>query len=205
MTTAVKIYREAENESLIFNEEDLTAYNELALELGLQTQEKAEEEKCPNVYICLNTQMQKQLYTLCPVKEDVLKYKRTTIPLEVLRVYKFAKDNEMFEGFCIWYNDTKPDPLLIGWNYQSDEDREKKYTWRANRFLIARWGDCSMELEELLESGFAAMKQELLDKTEEAIQKCKAILEKPDVYVRKILSGFTEQVDVNITASHTIY
>ena len=41
----VKIYRELENETLIFNEEDLQKYNALANELGLATQEDIEEKK----------------------------------------------------------------------------------------------------------------------------------------------------------------
>ena len=40
----VKIYRELENETLIFNEQDLAKYNALASELGLATKEDVEQE-----------------------------------------------------------------------------------------------------------------------------------------------------------------
>jgi hypothetical protein len=207
MTTAVKIYREPENESLIMGDEELSEYNSIALELGLQTKENVEQEKVPNVYLCLNTFQKKSMKVLCPSMEEISKYKRTTIPLEVLRVYKFAKEHEMFEGFQIWYNDTKPDPLLIGWKFSSEEAREKEYIWQKDHFLLARWGDCALELPELLSLAFSSLKEELLDKVKQSIQKCKNISEDPDVYVRKILKGenFDMTINLSTAADNSIY
>ena len=202
----VKIYREPENESLILNEGELAEYNAIALELGFTTQEKVEEKNVPNVYISLNTAMEKQLKAVCPMKVDADKYNKSTIPLEVLKVYKFCKENNMFDGFHIWYNDVDPDPMLIGWNWQSALDKEKEYTWRINRFLIARWGDCALELPELLDLGFQKMKQELLDKAQKAIDICNSILVNPDIHLREILSESTgPDISLNITSSGTIY
>lgn len=202
----VKIYREPENETLILDEEQLAEYNDLALELGFRTQSNVEEQNVPNVYISLNTAMEKQLKAICPMKVDADKYNKSTIPLEVLKVYKFCKDNKMFDGFHIWYNDVDPDPMLIGWNWKSESDKEKGYSWNLNRFLIARWGDCALELPELLELGFRKMKQELLDKAQSAIDKCNAVLSNPDLHVRKILSNTTESdISLNIESSGTIY
>lgn len=202
----VKIYRERENESLILDEVQLAEYNSIALELGLATHENVEAENVPNVYISLNTAMQKQLKAICPMKVDAAEYKKSTIPLEVLKVYKFCKDNNMFDGYHIWYNDIDPDPMLIGWNWQSEKDKEMNYTWCINRFLIARWGDCALELPELLELGFQKMKQEVLDKAQSAIDKCNAVLSNPDLHVRKILSNTTDSdITLNINSSGTIY
>lgn len=202
----VKIYREPENVSLILDENQLVEYNDLALELGFATTENVEENNVPNVYISLNSAMQKQLKTICPVKVDADKYTKSTIPLEVLKVYKFAKDNKMFDGFHIWYNDVDPDPMLIGWNWQTEKDKANNYTWCIDRFLIARWGDCALELPELLELGFKKMKEELLDKAADAVDKCNAVLANPDLYVRKILSNNMEShISLNITATGTIY
>lgn len=92
----VKIYRELENETLIFNEDDLAKYNALANELGLATKEDIEDKKCPVVYPVLNQAIQRQLKALCPSNLDISEYRRSTIPLEVLEVYKFCKENEMF-------------------------------------------------------------------------------------------------------------
>lgn len=202
----VKIYREPENESLILNESELSEYNSIALELGFATQENVEAENVPNVYISLNTAMEKQLKAICPMKVDASEYKKSTIPLEVLKVYKFCKDNNMFDGYHVWYNDIDPDPMLIGWNWKSESDKEKGYTWCINRFLIARWGDCALELPELLELGFQKMKQEVLDKAQSAIDKCNAVLSNPDLHVRKILSNTTDSdITLNIDSSGTIY
>ena len=202
----VKIYREPENESLILNEGELAEYNAIALELGFTTQEKVEEKNVPNVYISLNTAMEKQLKAVCPMKVDADKYNKSTIPLEVLKVYKFCKENNMFDGFHIWYNDVDPDPMLIGWNWMSESDKKNNYTWCINRFLIARWGDCALELSELLELGFEKMKQEVLDKAHSAISKCNAVIINPDIYVRQILSNTTDSdISLNINSSGTIY
>jgi hypothetical protein len=202
----VKIYREPENESLILDEAQLAEYNSIALELGFATHENVESENVPNIYISLNFAMEKQLKTICPMKVDADKYNKSTIPLEVLKVYKFCKDNNMFDGFHIWYNDVEPDPMLIGWNWKSESDKKNGYTWNLNRFLIARWGDCALELPELLELGFQKMKQEVMDKAQSAIDKCNSVLSNPDIHVRKILSNTTDSdITLNINASGTIY
>jgi hypothetical protein len=72
--------------------------------------------------------------------------------------------------------------------------------------LIARWGDCALELPELLELGFQKMKQELLDKATSAIDKCNSVIANPDLHVRKILSNNMESdISLNIGSSGTIY
>ena len=200
----VKIYREPENEALILDEAQLAEYHELTSELGLQVVTQ-QEQQVPNVYTFLNSAMTKQLHAICPRHTAVVDYKKSTIPVEVLKVLKFAKDNNMYEGYEIWYNDIEPDPLLIGWNYSNDTAREKKYDWQKDRFLMARWGDCAMELPELLQVGFDKLKQELLDKAKQAISTCKSVMEDPDVYVRKVLSEQSVNIDLTTTSSNTIY
>jgi len=200
----VKIYREPENEALILDETQLAEYHELTSELGLQVVTQ-QEQQVPNVYTFLNSAMTKQLYAICPKHTAVVDYKKSTIPVEVLKVLKFAKDNNMYEGYEIWYNDIEPDPLLIGWNYSNDTAREKQYGWQKDRFLMARWGDCAMELPELLQVGFDKLKQELLDKAKQAISTCKSVIEDPDVYVRKVLSEQAVSIDLTTTSSSTIY
>ena len=201
----VKIYREPENEHLLIDEEALNAYNELASELGLCTQEAREEELSPNVYICLNQGMQKQLVSLCPSKTNIENYKRTTIPLEVLQVYKLAKNHNMFEGFEIWYDDVQPDPMLIAWKWQSEEAKTKNYSWLKERYLLARWGDCALELPELLEKGSQRIIQEIKDKALEISIQAKAMLENPEMFMRKILNNTFNTLSIDIKANNTIY
>lgn len=192
-----KIYREPENESLVIDEAHLEEYNALALELGFTTPEKAETQKKPNIYPILNNAMKLQLKALCPVEVDANKYKRSTIPVEVLKVYKFALDNEMFDGFKIWYDDKAPDPMLIGWNYQDDNARIKEYNWQIDAYLIARWGDCAMEIPELLNKGFEALKSNLIDNAKLGLERCNSALNNPDTYVNKFLSGNSRDLRID--------
>ena len=201
----VKIYREPENEHLLIDEDALRAYNELASELGLCTQEAKEEDYSPNVYTCLNQGMQRQLVSLCPSKSSIENYKRTTIPLEVLQVYKLAKNHNMFEGFEIWYDDVQPDPMLIAWKWQSEEAKQKNYSWMKERYLLARWGDCALELPELLEKGTERIIQEIKDKALELSIQAKSMLENPEMYMRKILQGNFQSISMDIKANNTIY
>jgi hypothetical protein len=196
----IKIYREPENAELTYDEEQLSEYNSLIEELKLPFKNDITKDKCPNVYICLNTTMEKQLRAICPRKENIEDYKRSTIPIDVLRVYKFAKEQEMFEGFYILYDDVQPDPLLIGWKYLNDIDREKNYSWNRTCYLIARWGDCALELPELLNLGFQRIKQDMIDRCTAAIIDCKAILGNPDVYVRKMLAGTFQDIRVDLSS-----
>jgi hypothetical protein len=200
--TTVKIYREPENESLIINEEELREYNELVSELGIIPVEQKNETKCPNVYVCLNRAMAKQMKALCPLETAVEHYTRSTIPVEVLRVLKYAKEHEMFDGYYIWCDDTKPDPLLIGWKYSNENSRINKYDWNQQRYLLARWGDCALELPELLQLGFQRIKQEVEDKAREAIIQCNNLLVSPDMYVRRILEGQTPDISLRTSADN---
>lgn len=193
----VKIYREPENEVLIMDDELLSRYNELVSELGIQKTEVA-KDICPNVYICLNTAMNKQLRAICPDSSEATNYHRSTIPVQVLDAFKYAKDNNMFDKFEIWFDNVKPDPLLIGKKFPSEEAKVKGYTWNMDCYLIARWGDCALELPELLQLGYNRLKQTLIDQTTEAITSANAILANPDLYVRKSLSNNMSSITISI-------
>lgn len=199
----VKIYREPENLELILDEDKLAEYNELIATLGISA--PSEEKKTPNVYQYLNLAMAKQLHALCPMYVSVEKYTKSTIPLDVLKVLQYCKEQNMFDGYQIWWDDKAPDPLLIGWKWMSAEDKNKKYDWRSDKYLIARWGDCAMELPELLEKGFERLKQELVDKATLAVEKCNSVIVNPDVYVRQILDDNPGQINLNTSANDTIY
>jgi hypothetical protein len=194
----VKIYRELENETLIFNEEDLAKYNALANELGLATKEDVEEKKCPVVYPILNQAMQRQLKALCPSSLFVADYKLSTIPLEILEVYKFIKDNEMFESVKIWFDDKQLDPLMVGYKWQSEEAKQKGYSWQKDVYLIARWGDCAKEIPQLLTEGFERIKLELQEKAIVAQEKCNSVLSNLDMYARKIVNGTASDMNIDL-------
>lgn len=181
----VKIYREPENEGLIIDENSLNEYHNLIQKLGLKNE--TQEQKTPNVYIHINDSMSKILKALCPQVEKAENYNGSTIPVEVLKVLDYAIDNKMFDGYEIWSATKNPDPLLIGWKWQDEEAKEKGYSWRKNIFLIARWGDESLELRELLQKGFTSLKTSLIDSVKEVKSFCDAVISEPDVYVRQHL------------------
>lgn len=194
----VKVYREPENESLLISEDDLKKYNELTFELGLSNEIV---EKTPNIYTPINSSTEKLLKALCPTVSDIEKYTYSTIPLEVLQILKYAKSQEMFDGYKIWYANQNPDPLLIGWKWQDQQAKENGYTWRVNNFLIARWGDEALELPELLKKGFESLKISLIDSASEALSFCKSVLENPDQFVRKHLKGNLDAPKIDINGS----
>ena len=204
MEVKVKIYREEENIDLLAEDGAIERHEELMKELGLTIPVK-KEGACPGVYTHLNSGMTKQLVALVPTRVPVEKYTLTTIPLEVLEVLKFAKDQNMYEGYEIWSANDKPDPILVGWNFQSAEDREKNYTWRKERYLMARWGDCALELPELCQLGFDRLKEQLSDKVRKALINCNAILANPDTYTRDILAGTFNSITLDLDANNTIY
>ena len=149
MKTEVKIYREQETEELVLDSTQEEKYNSLMQELGIEKPNKG--QKKPSVYLPLNDFTHNCLQILCPQKSNYKNYKASTIPVEVLEVIAYCEENKLFDKLYIYSDTTDPDPVLIGENYMSDEDREKDYSWRMNRFLIARWGDCAFELPELVE------------------------------------------------------
>jgi hypothetical protein len=166
--------------------------------LGLEKQKQ--DQEMPSVYISLNHAMQLQLTAVCPAKISVEKYTKSTIPLEVLEVLGFCTEKKMYDGYQVWYNDVQPDPLLIGFNYQDEESRLKNYNWRLNYFLIARWGDCALEIKELLELGRKNMIKDLKSKTILAKEKIDSMVKNPEIYVDLILSGKSHEakIDLNI-------
>lgn len=192
----VKIYREPENENLILDEEALNEYNSLASELGLQSIENLKKQNTPVVYPYLNTSMKVCLKAICPVELKIEDYKKSTIPLEVLKVYKYAKDNEMFEEFFIWYDDTSPDPLLIGKKFENEEDRIKGYSWNKSEYLLARWGDCAIEIPGLLNKGKELIKENIELSAKSALSKVKDIIDNPDKYVKEALSNRSISISV---------
>lgn len=199
----VKIYREPENQELILDETKLAEYKALIEELGIAV--PTEEKKTPNIYQYLNSAMVKQLHALCPMYIGVEKYTKSTIPVDVLKVLQYCKSQEMFDGYQIWWDDKAPDPLLIGWKWMSEADKTNRYTWRSDKYLIARWGDCAMEMPELLQKGFERIKQELVDKATLGLEQCKSIITNSDTYVRKALNDETVQVDMSLSGNATIY
>ena len=194
----VKIYREPENEKLIIEEDALKEYQHLVQKMGLKNESK---EKTPSVYIPINSSMDKLLKAICPNVEKAESYNKSTIPLEVLKVLDYAKENDMYEGYEIWHAQNDPDPILVGWKYLSESDRKKSYSWNRKMFLMARWGDCAMELEDLLKKGFDILKISLMDSAKEVQIFSESVLKDPDSYVRKHLKSNLSIPNISINST----
>jgi hypothetical protein len=184
----VKVYREPENEHLILDENALAEYHRLTEELGIPA---VKPEKVPNVYQPLNNAQVRILTALCPASVKITAYTKSTIPVEVLQTIKFAQDMEMFDWMEVWYDDKAPDPMIIGKGYQSEEDRNKGYSWRMHHTLIARWGDCAYEFVDLLELGRKRVMQNLLIDAKELKQLVDMFLAEPEVHVEKFIQTGT--------------
>ena len=193
----VKVYREKETESLILDEAQNQRYHELMQSLGLEKQK--ENQEVPSVYTALNHAMQLQLTAICPAKTKAENYNKSTIPLEVLEVMDFCIQKKMYDGYEIWYNDVQPDPLLIGFNYQDEDARKSGYSWRRNFFLIARWGDCALELKDLLELGRKNMIQTFKTKTVLAKEKIDSMVKNPEIYIDLVLAGKSHQATIDLS------
>lgn len=181
----VKIYREPENVGLLFDDEQLEKYQSLALELGIP---EVKPDKTPSVYQVLNTSQTRALEALCPATTELKNYSRSTIPVEVLQAIKFVVDNDMFDVIQVWFDDKNPDPMIIGRKYNNDNDRQKGYSWTMTSTLIARWGDCAYELNELVEMGKKRLVEEKKEKAIDLLQKINSFLEYPEIHINKYLS-----------------
>ena len=178
----IKIYREPENIGLVLNEEETKEYNSLVSLLNIATNREITNQ-VPNVYLPINNSQIRCLEALCPMKVDLKAYNRSSIPLEILKVIKFAEDNKMFDFIRVWYDDTYTDPMIIGYNFKSQSDREKNYTFSTNLTLIARWGDCAYELVELLKMGRERIVTKALLEAKILKQNVDSFLQDPELHI----------------------
>lgn len=182
----VKIYREPENTALLLDEEQLIEYNALISELGISGA-PATPNKVPSVYIPLNTVQKRTLQEICRATVGYKEYKRSTIPVEVLRVIKLAEDHKMFDFIEIWFDEKNLDPMVVGKSYRSESDRKNEYSWNMNDSLIARWGEAALEFEALLALGFERGMQRMKDEAKSLLMKCQNFLAEPETFTRKAL------------------
>lgn len=200
----IKIYREQENVNLLVDDNELQEYNQLVKELGL-TRREENVDKTPIVYPYLNHVMRRQIKALTPVSVNVENYSKSTIPVEILKVYKNCKDNEMFEGYKIWYNDVNPDPILIGWKYTDENARKNKYSWQTDPYLIARWGDCALSIEELINKGNEVLFEEFKNNMKILLNRVEHVNKDTKLYFEKALNQNLDlHVDLGRIANFSI-
>ncbi len=106
--------------------------------------------------------------TLFPTKTDVENYSAGIIPIRVLQVVAFLKQNNFFKKIRIWHSTGRKDkdPVLVGYGIDPDA------SWRDKLFLLARWGDALLPFEELMRQAKIIAFADLKTKTSKAIAEC---------------------------------
>lgn len=120
---------------------------ELAERLGLEGQKTlTKPETLTRIPYPKITALQRLVFTtLFPTKTTVESYSEGIIPLRVLQVVAYCRENHLYSRLEVWHPEPgKVDPVLIGTNraseYHSGDD-----------FLLARWGDSLQPFEKLIE------------------------------------------------------
>lgn len=175
MKTVVETFIIEETQDLIYDQERLSEWSELAESLELKGQQKiAAPTKCPIPYMHMKNSLKNMFTVLCPEKVDISEYDITPIPLEILRLAKLSLNEKHFQRIQIWYDDTKPDPVCVGvtgvWTQSSygddmkEELKDKKFNSKKeaadagvtnfyfsdeNYYLIGRWADVKQSFKEL--------------------------------------------------------
>jgi hypothetical protein len=126
---------------------------ELAESLGLKGQRQlSNPETLTRIPYPKLTAIQRLVFeTLFPHKSPVEEYGEGIIPLRVLQVIAYCRQNNLYRRIEVWHPEPgKRDPVLIG------TQREHSYSWsNGEDFLLARWGDALETFEALVEKAKA--------------------------------------------------
>lgn len=165
---AVEIYLEPELQEMVQNPEVEEEWLALVEELGLEGQSKlvskregTEVNKKASPYIHLNKKYANIFSILCPEVVDYKKYDKTTIPREVLKEIALCEKEGYFDAIKIWYDDSSPDPLVVGYI--------KDGSYNTIRHIIARFGDEVLPFEMLEEKAEIRLKKNIKAQLENAL------------------------------------
>lgn len=149
--TYVETFLSNETVELIYDNEQLERWNKMVGELGLQGQTQIQsKEASPVPFLHMKQTLVNTFGELCPRKVDVKDYSVSPIPVEILDLIALSVRENYFDKIEIWYDDKTPDPVAIGFRYDTEERREKKYTWMMEKYLIGKWGDVKRPFSELI-------------------------------------------------------
>jgi hypothetical protein len=125
---------------------------ELIQRLGLVGQQKLSVPetgtRCP--YRQMTSDENFVFGVMCPKRAAPENYAAGPIPLRVLQIIAWAKDNPVFKRLEIWYADsaTLKDPVLVGYVAGT------QYAWEEDIFLLARWADELLPVEVLMPDAY---------------------------------------------------
>lgn len=179
MKTVVETYIIEETQDLIYDNDKLAQWNKHVETLGLQGQTKIQvKDKSPIPFLHMKTSLVNVFTQLCPRKVDIKDYDKTPIPIEILDLAALSVRERYFDRIEIWYDDQTPDPACVGLKgvfYAYDKNWKDIGTWPTEAemlaakadypaenwghsgfrdvamYLIGRWADMKMSLEQLTE------------------------------------------------------
>lgn len=182
----VQIFIEEDNKELIYDNDQLSEFNNLVSELGLQCNNHNDPEKSPIPFMWLDESTIRAFKLLCPKVDKIQSY-RLEIPLEVLRHVKLSENEKYFDWIEVWSNAKDPDPFAIGRVYKDSESRDKKYTWAAEHYLIGRWGAESKSVSELVQMAIKIATTRIEIYTESCIAKLNSWKSCPELWAKQYI------------------
>lgn len=177
----VEVYLQEEVKELVLEPAKLDEWNKIVSELELQGQQSlTTEEKSPVPFPFMNAAMTNTYKVLCPCNNTIKEYNKSTIPLRVLSALALCKQEKYFHKIEIWYADTKPDPIAVGF-------LDSGYS--SNKYIIARWGDELCSFQELQQRAIKAMKEEVEPRLRRCVNEAKQQLDNIDELVQMHMNG----------------
>jgi hypothetical protein len=193
---ATEIFLQPELEELVIDADKKSEWEEKIMSLGLEGQlnlTRNSENNSASPYTFMNKHMTNVFKILCPCKAAVEKYNKTQIPIDVLSHVALCKQEGYFQKLEIWYDNTSPDPILVG--YVTD-------TYSSSIVhLIARWGDEIVPFEQLVDKAVRRFTLAYKNYAQCVIAEAKVALESADARVRQFISGTKELHSIKVDAS----
>jgi hypothetical protein len=146
-----KLFLIEEHKETIFEGSEIEKWKALVDELGLTEQAKLIEGNKSPLPFPVMTEAQQAIYSIVlETRTNYKHFQNEAIPLSILSLIAFCEKEHHFEKIEIWYSRQNPDPLVVGLNFASDEDKRLGYDWRMIPSLIAQWGAKIKSIKELL-------------------------------------------------------
>jgi hypothetical protein len=202
MKTVVETFIIEETISLIYDNDQLDAWNKKVEELGLTGQTKlVKPDKSPVPFMFMNQTTKAVFETLCPRKVSIESYNITPIPVEILDLVALSKKEDYFDKLEIWYDDKNPDPACVGinkkwgemnnYNFATQKEAESaigkslsSWNYEEKYYLLGKWADVKQSFEQLKARAIERFKEQEINTAKTQIK----------YYERKI-----EDIDIEAT------
>lgn len=132
----------------------------------------------------LMTTTEYRVYSIVlPDRIELSKYDGQMIPLRVLQIAAHAKETQMFKRIEIWHDEGKDDPLLVG----TTSDYEYSRPDQRQCFILARWGNILLPMDELLVEAKKIVSTQLKSLAQDALQIINQINDMPEIKAENYL------------------